>query len=207
MRPANVPPLSPFLRNLMAFLLVAAVAGGSLFAFVRNNTVKPATTTGTTSCVDPVEENRLRQALRQNTNDFVAQMDWGAYNLRCKEDFPAAISAFELAVGIAKANPDRIAPEDRFDASIALGQAYLRTNRLQQAESAFREVVDQEPNNSLALVWLGSALYLKDPQQAIPYLEKVLTLEPGSDLAKLAQSLLDDIKQGKARPRPTPTTR
>ncbi|NWJ49000.1 MAG: hypothetical protein HXX08_24325 [Chloroflexi bacterium] len=199
-------PAPRILRYIMLGLLALSVGAGSIFAFVHQNSAIPsATDIANQSCTDPVEENRLRQALRQNSNDFVTLMDWGTYNQDCKKDYPAAISAFELSVNVANTSPDKVSVDDRHVAYVSLGTAYLQTQRLKQAEQAFRTVLSEDQNNVSALIWLGTTLYLSDPPQAVPYLEKVLTLSPNTEASKLAQTMIDDIKQGKVRVKPTPT--
>ncbi|MEI7555556.1 hypothetical protein [Candidatus Chlorohelix sp.] len=201
------PPAPPVLRYIMLGLLALSVGAGSIFAFVHQNSANPSNVASTSqSCTDPVEENRLRQALRQNPNDFVNQMDWGTYNQDCKLDYAAAISAFELSVTIANTSTDKVSADDRHVAYISLGTAYLQTQRLKQAEQAFRSVLSDDGNNVSALIWLGTTLYLNDPPQAaVAYLEKVLTLSPNTEASKLAQTMIDDIKQGKVRAKPSPT--
>lgn len=197
------PLISNTLRYSMIVVLVLAVTGISVFAFVRQNSIKAPAPVNQQNCKDPVQENRLRQTLRQNPNDFVAQMDWGAYNLRCTEDFAAAISAFELAQNIAKSSPDTIVRDDRFEASISLGQALLRTQRTTQAERVFRDVLAEDAKYLPGLLWLGISLYQTNPNEALTYLQQVTQLSPNTDISKLAQELIDDIKSGKTKPQPT----
>ncbi len=188
---------------------MVGVVGAVLVAFVRQSSVKPPPVVSGTDCKDPVTENRLLQAVRQNPNDFTAQMDWGGYNLNCKKDYTPAISAFEIATRIADKSPDKIVADDRLDAHIGLGLAYLYSQRFKPAETEFRSVLKDRPDEPAATFYLASTLYLSDPQQALTYLEKVVKLaadDPNlAEYSKISQQLIDDIKKGNTRPTVGPT--
>ena len=209
-RPAP-PPLSNTLRYIMLGVLAIGVLGAVMVAFVRQSSVKPPPPVSGTDCKDPVTENRLLQAVRQNPNDFNAQMDWGGYNLNCKKDYTPAISAFEIATRIADKSPDKIVEDDRLDSHIGLGLSYLYSQRFKPAETEFRTVLSVRPDEPAATFYLASTLYLSDPQQALTYFEKVVKMavdNPGlAEYSKISQQLIDDIKKGTNKPTVNPTTK
>jgi len=184
------------LRYTLVGLLVIGVIVAGITAFVRQTSVKPVQANATQDCKDPVAENRLRDALRQNSNDFNAQADWGDYNFRCTKDYVSAASAFELAVSIAKNSPDKISKDELINANVNLGVSYLYGRRIPQAETVFNEVLQSSPDHIDGLFLLGVVLSQKDPVKAQAYLERVIQLYPDSGEAKQAQSMLVEIKKG-----------
>ena len=99
-----------------------------------------------------------------------------------------AIVNYEQAKGIDAAD---------LDTKMALGDAYYRAGRYNEALTEYKDVVDADPNYAQGYLKLGNLYYLAsqtDPQrviQAIEVLEKLLTIEPQNleGKALLAQAL------------------
>ncbi len=202
-------PLPQSLRYLMLGLLILGVAGAVVFAFIRQNPARPVLNPNADTCADPVTENRLRETVSKSPNDFSSLMDWGDYNRRCLEpaDLTSAISAYQNAARLADNPANKILAENRIEAHLNLGLAYLFKSSFKEAQSEFRLIVNEQPNNTSALLALGAALSKEDAQQALVYLKKVLEVAPaGSPVIQNAQALINDINKNNAGPlMPTPT--
>lgn len=202
---ATPPALPMSLRYLMLGLLVLGIAGAVTFAFIRQTSVKPVVANlDSENCEDPVTENRLRDTLSKSPNDFATLMDWGAYNSRCRNpaDYTSAISAFQGATRLADNPANNIQIDNRLEAHLSLGLAYLYNKNFKEAQSEFKTVLSERPDDAFTLLVLGGALIKEDPNQALVYLKKVIDVAPGSEPAKNAQVLIDDITKGSALPAP-----
>ncbi|HEX2912627.1 MAG TPA: tetratricopeptide repeat protein [Chloroflexia bacterium] len=195
-------PLPNNLRYLMVGLLVIGVVSVVTIGVLRQTSVKPPPPPSAQSCKDPVTENRLRDTLKQTPNDFATLVDWGKYNISCEKNYPTAIAALQRATELADDTAtSTVKPEDRLDAHFQLGVAYLYNSNLNEAQGELEKVVQADPQNTFAMLILGGILVKDHPDQATGYLKKVIELEPGSDAAKEAQSLLDSLNK---RPGSTP---
>lgn len=205
----TAPALPPALRYIMLGLLVIGIAGAVVFGFVRQTSVKPvAANLDGENCEDPVTENRLRDTLSKSPNDFTTLMDWGTYNSRCRKpaDYTSAISAFQNAVRVADTPANNISDDNRMEAHLSLGLAYLYNQNFKEAQTEFKTYLNERPNDSFALLVLGGALIKEDPQQALVYLKKVIEVAPGTEPARNAQLLIDDITKGSPTAAPAPAT-
>lgn len=197
------------LRYLMLGLLIVGIAGALIFAFVRQTSVKPQLANlDSENCEDPVTENRLRDTLSKSPNDFATLMDWGAYNSRCRKpaDYTSAISAFQGATRLADNPANKVDSDNKLEAHLSLGLAYLYNQNFKEAQTEFKTVLAERPKDAFTLLVLGGALIKEDPQQALVYLRQVIEVAPGSDPAKNAQMLINDLTKGSASPSPAPTT-
>lgn len=205
------PPLPVGLRYLMLGLLVVGILGAVTFAFVRQNSIKPTTaaTTNQEDCADPITENQLRENVGKSPNDFNTLMDWGDYNLRCRQpaDYVSAISAYQNAIRLAENPANNIQSDNRLEAHLNLGLAYLYNGNFKPAQDEFKLVLNEQPQNTFVLLVLGGALVKDDPQQALVYLKQVIALSPGTKIAENAQVLINDINsKGSASPSPGAAT-
>lgn len=196
------------LRYIMCGLLVLGIAGAVVFAFVRQLPAKTvAVNADGQTCADPVTENRLRETVSRSPNDFSTLMEWGDYNRRCREpaDYASAISAFQNAVRLAENPANQIPVDSRTEAHLNLGLAYLFNKSFKEAQSEFRFILNENPNNTSALLALGATLVKDDPPQALTYLRKVVDMSPpDSAIAQNAQVLINDINKSGAKISPTP---
>jgi len=204
------PALPQSLRYFMLGLLVVGVAGAIVFAFVRQTSVKPvAANVNGENCADPVTENRLRDTLSKSPNDFATLSEWGAYNLRCREpaDYLSAISAYQGATRIADNPANNIPAENRLEAHLDLGLAYLYSKNFKQAQVEFRTTLNEQPKNSFALLAMGAALAKDEPEQALTYLKQAIEVAPAdSKVRENAQALINDIAKGQGS-RPSPAAK
>ncbi len=198
-------PLPDGLRYFMVSLLVVGLVGVLSFGYIRQSGVKPPATTaaaaGSTDCKDPVTENRLRETLKQSPNDFTTLMDWGYYNLSCDKNYAAAVAAYRQASELSDQANSTATPDERTEAHFRLGLAYFYNQNLAEARSQFEMIIAQNPQDASALFALGSS-YRDNPDKAVAYLKQVEQVAPGSEMAQLAQTMLDDFS--KTAPAATP---
>lgn len=204
-------PLPEGLRYFMVGLLVVSLVGVLSFGYIRQIPVKSAATaaTGSDSCKDPVTENRLRETLKQSPNDFMTLMDWGLYNLNCDKNYATAVSAYRQAADLSDQANSTTKPADRIEAHFRLGLAYLYNQNLPESRSQFELIIKENPQDPSALLALGST-YRDNPEKASSYLKQVQVAAPNTEMAQLAQSMLDDFNKLAAAtptPLPQPTTK
>ena len=200
-------PLPDGLRYFMVGLLVVGLVGVLSFGYIRQNAVKPAATsaaaTSSDNCKDPVTENRLRETLKQSPNDFSTLMDWGQYNLSCEKNYAAAVAAYRQASELSDQANSTVSSDERTEAHFRLGLAYFYNQNMDEARSQFQMIIKENPNDASALFALGSS-YRDNPQIASVYLKQVEQVAPGSEMAQLAQTMLDDFSKGTTTPGATP---
>lgn len=81
-----------------------------------------------------------------------------------------AIDEYKLAIGIAPNEPELYE---------SLGNEYWNGSQLEQAEQAFSKEVELDPENAMALYYLGSVRVERDNNQGgVPVLERALALNP-----------------------------
>lgn len=197
------------LRYFMIGLLVVSLAGILSFGYIQQSSVKlpAAPAANSDSCKDPVTENRLRETLKQSPNDFMTLMDWGSYNLSCEKNYATAVAAYRQAAELADQANSTAKPEDRTEAHFRLGLAYFYNQSLTEARHQFALIIKENPQDASALFALGSS-YRDNPAVATAYLKKVQEVAPGTEMAQLAQTMLDEFsKAPAATPLPAPTTR
>lgn len=206
-------PLPEGLRYFMVGLLVVGLVGVLSFGYIRQSSVKPAATaaadTTSDSCKDPVTENRLRETLKQSPNDFMTLMDWGSYNLSCDKNYAAAVAAYRQAADLSDQPNSTVKAEERTEAHFRLGLAYFYNQSLAEARSQFALIIKENPQDASALFALGSS-YRDEPAKATTYLKQVVDVAPGTEMAQLAQTMLDDFTKAPAptaTPVPQTTTR
>ena len=200
-------PLPDGLRYFMIGLLVVGLAGVLSFGYIRQSGVKPPAATAASNsdnCKDPVTENRLRETLKQSPNDFTTLMDWGYYNLSCDKNYPAAVAAYRQASELSDQVNSTATQDERTEAHFRLGLAYFYNQNLAEARSQFEMIIAENPQDASALFALGSS-YRDNPDKAVTYLKQVEQVAPGSEMAQLAQTMLDDFS--KTTPAATPATR
>jgi cytochrome c-type biogenesis protein CcmH/NrfG len=199
-------PLPEGLRYFMVGLLVLSLVGVISFGYMRQSSVKPppATTSADGNCKDPVTENRLRETLKQSPNDFATLMDWGSYNLSCDRNYAAAVAAYRQASELSDRPNSTNKPEERTEAHFRLGLAYFYNQSIPEARAQFEMLIQENPKDASALFALGSS-YRDDPAKASIYLKRVAEISPGSEMAQLAQTMLDEFN--KVTPAPQTTTR
>ena len=85
-----------------------------------------------------------------------------------------------------------------------LGNAYLKLERYEPAETAFKEALKIDPNLVMAHYGLANT-YLKQNkiEEALIKLKKVIELAPDSEEAKYAQDTIQKIEQTKLEAQPT----
>ena len=143
---------SPKVRYVMVGLLLVSVVAATAFAVARQQiddpTTKPLTNNGQTVQGDPVQLNRLHEAVKANPNDFDTRMSLGDYYYQTG-DYAAAVSAYKEAL---QQRPTDLAGQE------ALGNAYLRVGDFPSATTAFRVVYTADPNRAAAAIALCIAL-------------------------------------------------
>jgi putative PEP-CTERM system TPR-repeat lipoprotein len=82
----------------------------------------------------------------------------------------------------------------------SVGNFYMALNRNDQAKAAFVKVIEQAPNNVLALNNLAWLLRQENPAEAVKYAERALAVAPDSATVKdtLGMILLDQGQTGRA---------
>jgi len=87
-----------------------------------------------------------------------------------------------------------------------LGNAYLKLERYEPAETAFKDALKIEPNLVIAHYGL-SGVYLRQNkiEESLVELKKVIELAPDSEEAKYAQDTIQKIEQAKLEAQPTET--
>lgn len=199
-------PLPDGLRYFMVGLLVVGLVGALSFGYIRQSSVKPPATTAAadgSDCKDPVTENRLRETLKQSPNDFTTLMDWGQYNLSCDKNYAAAVAAYRQASELSDQVNSTVSADQRTEAHFRLGLAYFYNQNIDEARSQFQMIIKENPQDASALFALGSS-YRDNPEIASVYLKQVEQIAPGSEMAQLAQTMLDGFSKGTTTPGATP---
>lgn len=103
-----------------------------------------------------------------------------------QERYDEARQAYEAAA--------RLAPESA-EAFVGLGSVASRTGDLVGAADHYSRALDLDEHSADAHWGLALALVAQgDPERAISHLERVIELVPGSTLADLAKSKLEDLR-------------
>jgi tetratricopeptide (TPR) repeat protein len=126
-----------------------------------------------------------REILTLNAESAEADMLAGEAYDELKND-AQAIAEFQAAV---KADPS--APEVHF------GYGYLlwRVLRFDEAEKAFRSELQNNPEHPLALAYLGDTeIQLKHSDEAVPYLEHAVRIQPSVAIAHLDLGIIYESK-------------
>lgn len=198
-------PTPPWLKYILTAVLALSVLGVTLFAVIHQSPVKPPSDPA--DCTDPVSENRLRDAVRTNPNDYQSLVQLGSYSYSCTKDFASAISAYSQAVAIADNAANKISQDDWMQAHMSLGLSYLSNNgsdkvaaqaNAVKASKEFQTILARQPDNPNALLGMGAAVYGLDPTQpdrALSYWQKVIQQSPGSDAAQKAQQFIDFLNK------------
>jgi cytochrome c-type biogenesis protein CcmH/NrfG len=143
-----------------------------------------------------VAENRLRAAVSTNPNDYQSLIDLGNYSYTCTKDFASAISAYSQAAKYADNPLNKVQDEDWMQVHIILGLSFFSKRDFDMAANHFQTVLDKQPTNPDALMWLGAAKYAQNPRQpqiALAYWQKVIQQNPTSEAAQRAQQLIDSL--------------
>ena len=113
-----------------------------------------------------------------------------AADIESRGDKATALTLYERAVSVSN---------NRSDIRLELAQAYERADRGDEAFKIYRAVLETEPNNGLALVYMGSALVKKgNLEQGVASLSKAAPLlkSPGAyDRLGVAQTLAGRPKE------------
>ncbi len=184
------------LRYFMLGLLITGVISVVGIGYLRQSSIKapPAPADSSENCKDPVVENRLRETLKQSPNDFATLMDWGGYNLNCEENYPVAVAAYQQALLLSKQTNSAVKPDERVEAQFRLGLSHLNNKNLHDAQTQFEGILAEQPQNTSAMLALGAAFSRQNKtEQASLVLKRVIDLEPNSEKATIAQTLLTGL--------------
>jgi cytochrome c-type biogenesis protein CcmH/NrfG len=144
----------------------------------------PAVAPGPTATPD--EETALQQTLERNPGDVTAMAQL-AQLLYDQGDYEGAGLLYERAVQVDPHNPDLL---------LQLAATQLRRVQLEEARATLQQAILIAPDRPDILLLLGLTLSKVTPPDlagAATAWRQVIQLAPGTDLARQAQDLLNDL--------------
>ena len=163
--------------------------------------------------------DQYRQALAVNPRQLRAYVNWAELALRLKQDAEAAsvlqsaedadVHGVELTLlrgRLAAYRGDLQSairlfkqaktenPQNPSDAFFFLGNAYLQEGNTEEAAAAFKQVLEKQPENPVALRLLGDIYFQrKERERAVMYYERFLLAAPGDSGAPLVKERLREL--------------
>lgn len=193
------------LAALTALLVFGVYSMGQRPDATGPNAANPASAASapvsTPKPVDPQMVATLEKKVEQDPKDTLSMKALGEIYSQA-EQYPKAAQWQERVV--------KVEPKD-VDAHLALGVAYFNDAKLEQAEKAWTTASRLAPER--ATIWYNLGfLYLSTNEipKAQQAWQKVVDIDPNSDLAKTVSAHLTSMKQATASPQPSgaksPTT-
>ena len=189
---------TPTLRYVMVGILVVGVVAATAFAVARQGVSEPVSRPSggeQTIQPDPVQLNKLLEAVNTNPADFDSRMSLGDYYYQTG-DYAAAVAAYSQAV---QQKPTDLGGQE------SLGNAYLHASDFPKAAAALRKVYEADPTRATVAISLCIALA---EQSGAPRAEgqalwaKIRPMLATSDASKAMIDQIDAIVSAPATPKP-----